>query len=118
MTFLTTYFTSTPTQLLTVAAVLFLSYCMSVIGAAVGGRNRYAPADLMVGWAVTALVFTTVGTLTLIPFTYITIALGIVAAGSTIYVWLRDRRLLPAGTAKILATVSYTHLTLPTIYSV
>ena len=103
MTFLTTYFTSTPTQLLTLAAVLLLSYCMSVIGAAVGGRNRYAPADLMVGWAVTALVFTTVGTLTLIPFTYITIALAIVAAGSTIYVWRRDRRLLPAGTAKILA---------------
>ncbi len=102
MEFLTTYFSPSLQQLMGLAGVLIVGLALSVIGAAVGGRARFAPADLLAGWGVVALIFTLIGTLTSLPFTYITLALAFIAAGSGVYVWRRDGRLLPDGAGKIL----------------
>ena len=102
MNFLTTYFAPTTDQLVNLAAVLLLGLAFSVIGAAVSGRQRFAPADILVGWAITAFIFTLLGTLTTISFSSITVLMGLLALTCGVYVWKRDRRLLPDGAGKIL----------------
>ena len=102
MNFLSTYFSPAPSQLLGLAAVLVIGLAFTLIGAAITGKHRYAPADILVGWAFCIIVFTLIGTQTDIPFTPVTIAMGLFAIGCGIYVWKRDKRLLPAGAVKLL----------------
>lgn len=106
MSFLSTYYDVSADKLIGLISVLVVGFGFSLIGAAVGGRNRYPSVDLLVGWSIAALVFTLTGVLSLIPFTYVAIGLGLFALASGAYVWRRDGRLLPDGTLKILALVS------------
>lgn len=106
MNFLTTYFSASSEQLIGLVAVLIVGLGFSVVGAAIGGRNRYAPADLLVGWGATALVFTLIGTSTAIAFSWVAAVMAVVAVACGGYVWWRDRRLVPDGTVKIVLMIA------------
>ncbi|NQW01894.1 MAG: hypothetical protein HQ483_19470 [Rhodospirillales bacterium] len=105
MNFISTYFAPTVDQLIGLGAVLLVGLGLAVIGAAIGGRNRYVAADVMVGWGATALVFTLVGTLTRLPFTTISLFMAVVAIACGAYVWRRDRRLIADGAGKIMIMI-------------
>ncbi len=97
-----TYFTPTATQMLATFSVLAVCFGLVVIGAAVGGRDRYRPADILCGWAVVVVVFTLFGITTSIPFTYLAVAFLFLAMGCAVYVWRRDGELLPPMALKLL----------------
>jgi len=97
-----TYFSQSGWQLLGTLSVLGVCFGLAVIGAAVGGRDRYRPADLICGWAVIVTVFTLVGIVTPLPFTYLAIAFLCLAIASAVYVWRRDGQLIPLMAVKIL----------------
>lgn len=102
MEFLTTYFSPTLSQLGGLLSVLVVALGLTAIGGAIGGRDRFVPADILCGWAVAVLAFTLVGTLTPVPFTYVALALGAVAIACAVYIWRRDGRLVPLMALKIL----------------
>jgi len=102
MEFLITYFSPTFFQLGGLLSVLLVSLGLTVIGGAIGGRERFVPADILCGWAVAVIAFTLVGTLTPIPFTYVGLALSALAIACAVYIWRRDGRLIPQMALKIL----------------
>ena len=86
-------FTITTAQLAGLGALLATALLIAQIGGLVAGRTRFAEADVIFGWAVVSLVFTIMGALGPIRFTYL--AYGLAAAGMVagVAVWQRDGRL-------------------------
>lgn len=64
-------------QLLGFFAVLATLSGFAVIGGALGGKNRFAAADIFVGWGVASAAFTLGGVFGSIPFTSIAAGLSI-----------------------------------------
>lgn len=88
-------------ELLGLGAVTAISALMIGLGAWVGGPARRVEADLIYGWAVVILVFTVAGSLGITRFTIVAALLGCAALVAGLAAWRRDRRLLPAGAARI-----------------
>ncbi|OHC77691.1 MAG: hypothetical protein A3G18_10430 [Rhodospirillales bacterium RIFCSPLOWO2_12_FULL_58_28] len=89
-------------QVSVLLSVLALWAGLSIIGAAVGTRHLIFEAAPIYGWAAAAALFTTVGAVSAVPFTYIawvSLALTLPAA---VHVCRREGRLFVAGAGKIL----------------
>ncbi len=73
-------------------AVVATMTVFAVVGGAVGGQRRFAPADVFVGWGVATGVFIVGGVLGSVAFTWLTYGLWAAAIPSTIQLWRRYRR--------------------------
>ena len=76
-------------QIISLAAVFAVWIALSVIGGAIGGRERVRQIDHLIGWSVVSLILTGGGVLTRIPFTYLTIGAGVLALVSGSVLWRR-----------------------------
>ncbi|MED5396639.1 MAG: hypothetical protein VX990_08040, partial [Pseudomonadota bacterium] len=76
-------------QIISLAAVFAVWIALSVIGGAIGGRERIRQIDHLIGWSVVSLILTGGGVLTRIPFTYLTIGAGVLALVSGSVLWRR-----------------------------
>lgn len=90
-------------QLAALAAVLAVWLALSVLGAAVAGRERAGEAAPLIGWALAAFAFTAAGALTPLSFRVVAAAVGAAAVGAGVFLWRRERRLLAPGQLKVLA---------------
>lgn len=90
-------------QAFSLAAVLILALGFSVIGAALGGRDRVAEADLLVGWSVVAGLFVVLGGWLDLPLTRVALAAVLVVVASAAVLWRRRQAPLEPGHLKVLA---------------
>ena len=88
-------------QIVTLVIVAVVWLGLSVLGAAIGGRERERYADPIFGWAVAALVFTLAGVFVALPFTFLAIGLALAAAGSAVFIYRRDGSIYPASALKM-----------------
>ena len=93
------------TQLLQCLALLVVAAGFIAIGAAcralVKDAKTLPEADLLVGWALVATVFTVLGTLTPISFIWLALAVAIAALAALALLIRHNLPLLPAGAAKL-----------------
>lgn len=93
------------TQLLQFLALLVVAAGFIAIGAACRLLTKDAKAapeaDLLVGWALVAILFTVLGTLTPIPFIWLAGLVAITALVASALLIRRGERLLPAGAGKL-----------------
>ncbi len=97
MTALIENFALTGSQLIGLLAFALVAGIISLLGAAAGGRRRFAEADMVSGWAVISLVFTIVGAANLLNFTVVTyLLLGAALLSAVILQWRGSALLAPA----------------------
>lgn len=89
-------------QIISLAAVFAVWIALSVIGGAIGGRERIRQIDHLIGWSVVSLILTGGGVLTRIPFTYLTIGAGVLALVSGSVLWRRGDGIGSASWARLL----------------
>ncbi len=65
------YFTLSAHHIPGLLAVVATAIMFSGLGAFVGGRRRFAPADVIVGWGVVIGVFKVFGVIGPVPFTWL-----------------------------------------------
>lgn len=96
------YLLPSSAQMLGHAALAVVALGMVGLGGLIGGKQRLAEFDLLVGWGGIIIVFTLLGTLTLIPFHWIAVGLGIAAAAAWVRWARRGQNPFPAGTGRSL----------------
>lgn len=90
-------------QAVALFAVALVWLGFSALGAAIGGRNRLAAIDHLIGWTLVSFVFTLAGVFIKVPFTPLAWTVGAIAVGAGVYAWRRDRTLLSPGIGRMLA---------------
>lgn len=90
-------------QALALLCLLAVVLGFAVIGAALGGRDRLPEADLLVGWAVVAGLFTIGGGALNLPLTQVALACLVLVAVSALVLWRRVEPPLDSGFLKVLA---------------
>ncbi|MBT3990922.1 MAG: hypothetical protein HN884_07485 [Rhodospirillaceae bacterium] len=73
-------------QVFGLLAVFIVVAAMGIIGVAVAGRHRVSGIGLICGWGVVSLIFTGIGSVSHIPFTYLTLLSALLAIFSYGYV--------------------------------
>lgn len=96
------YLVPSTDQMLGHAAVAAVALGFIGLGGAVGGRRRWAEADLLAGWGVVVVAFTVGGALLELPLRGIAYALGVAAAAGLSRMVRRGEPLLPPGTGRLL----------------
>ncbi len=86
------YFTPGADQVAGLLAVLAVAVLFAGLGAFVGGRRRFAAADVIVGWGVVVGVFKVFGVVGPVPFTWLAYGVWAVAVPCAVACWRRDRR--------------------------
>ena len=86
------YFTPDAGQVAGLLAVLAIGALFAGLGAFVGGRHRFAAADVIVGWGVVVGVFKVFGVVGPVPFTWLVYGVWAAAVPCAVACWRRDRR--------------------------
>ncbi len=86
------YFTLSAHHMPGLLAVLAVAAMFSGLGAFVGGRRRFAAADVIVGWGVVIGVFKVFGVIGPVPFTWLAYGVWAVAVPCAVASWRGDRR--------------------------
>jgi len=89
-------------QAVGLASALGVWIAFAVFGGLAGGDRRLAEADPFVGWALVALIVTTLGVAADVPFRWTTWPLVAAAPLAALALWRRDARLLPPEGLRIL----------------
>jgi len=88
------FFFEDPRQIISFGAVIIVWSGLIGLGSIFSRDNEDVALYPILGWGCVTLVFTFVGTLTKIPFTYIALALALIAAGFSCYLIWRKQRLI------------------------
>ncbi len=89
-------------QLLSLAGLLAVALGFTLIGAALGGRDRLPEADLPVGWAVVAGLFTVAGGVLDVPLTVLAVVSLVMAGGAALVLWRRGEPPVDRGGVTVL----------------
>lgn len=81
------------------SAILWIA--LAAIGSLFLSRDQAREQAPFLGWAIVSAVFTTFGVLTKTPFTYLAVAVGLLAITGAFYSWRRKIRFLPTGMGKM-----------------
>lgn len=85
------FFNPSLPQVFGLISVLITIFCFGCYGALVGGRNRFAAADIFTGWGLVIGTFTVIGVLAVEPFYGLVFVFWALSAVSAVVVWSRDR---------------------------
>ena len=89
-------------QLTALMAVCLIWFGFTVIGAAIGSRERLQETDHLVGWALVSFAFTLGGVFLKLPFTAIAVIAALMSISALIVIWHRAGRILPQGIGRML----------------
>jgi hypothetical protein len=88
-------------QVVALGSILLWAAALSALGRLTTGRNRLAEADLIYGWALISVVFTTLGLISTLSFTIIAYGLLAVAAVAIVLIIRRDGHFLDPGLRRL-----------------
>ena len=91
------YFFSNGGQFVTLASTLGVWGGLMVLGALVGGRQRFVEGEVIFGFGAVTLAFTVFGVVVTVPFTIIAGGLLTVGVGGAVVLYRRDGRLFTPG---------------------
>ena len=96
------YFFTGESQLIALISVSIVWLSFSLIGAAFQPRHGIHEINHLVGWTLVSILFTFAGVLLKLPFTFLTIAAGLVALLSLVLIQCRNVSLFPTGVGHVL----------------
>ncbi len=89
-------------QLTALMVVCLIWFGFTVIGAAIGSRERLQETDHLVGWALVSFAFTLGGVFLKLPFTAIAVIAALISISALIVIWHRAGSILPQGIGRML----------------
>lgn len=96
------YFSPTGVQVLGLLALLVWCAAFVALGRLVAGAGSMAAPAMIYGWAAVVALFTVVGALSALPFTYVTYGVLVLATAAAVLVYRRDGRLVPGDVGRAL----------------